>query len=271
MQGTIVMLMALSGLGCHHKSCDVTYVPSYYGTGACYSGSCYGGGYATVAEPSCYSGCYSSGYSGCYSSGYSGCYSSGYGCYGGGYDSCYSGCYSSGYGCYGGGYDSCYSGRRHGCLLSGLFHCFGGWGGSWKQGCGLFGGHHRGHGYDDGSYGSDFGGDYYSTSYSNYSPAVFGSSIPIYETPMNTGQGAAANSSSYAPATPAPEIPATPAPCRDHTASANSCACARPRQLPLRRCRPLRPWLPRFQLPRSRLQQRSSPRSDLILGPWSDH
>ena len=37
MQGTIVMLMALSGLGCHHKSCDVTYVPSYYGTGACSS------------------------------------------------------------------------------------------------------------------------------------------------------------------------------------------------------------------------------------------
>src|SRR5271166_5429028 len=101
MQGTIVMLMALSGLGCHHKACDVTYVPSYYGTGACYGG-CYGGGYATVAEPSCYSGCYSSGYSGCYSSSY---------------DSCYSGSY----GCYGGGYDSCYSGRRHGCLLSGLF------------------------------------------------------------------------------------------------------------------------------------------------------
>src|SRR5271157_2225866 len=122
MQGTIVMLMALSGLGCHHKSCDVAYVPSYYDTGACYGG-CYGGGYATVVEPSCYSGCYSSGYSGCYSSGYGGCYG---GCYGGGYDSCYSGCY-------GGGYDSCYSGRRHGGLLSGLFHCFGGWGGSWKQ------------------------------------------------------------------------------------------------------------------------------------------
>src|SRR5271157_4032255 len=111
MQGTIVMLMALSGLGCHHKSCDVAYVPSYY--------------------------------------------------------------------------DSCYSGRRHGCLLSGLFHCFGGWGGSWKQGCGLFGGHHRGYGYDDGYY----GGDYYSTSYSDYSPAVFGSTMPIYETPMTTGQG----------------------------------------------------------------------------------
>src|SRR5208282_4090835 len=181
MQGTIVMLMALSGLGCHHKSCDVAYVPSYYDTGACYGG------------------CYSSGYSGCYSSGYGGCYG---GCYGGGYDSCYSGCY-------GGGYDSCYSGRRHGCLLSGLLHCFGGWGGSWKQGCGLFGGHHRGYGYDDGYY----GGDYYSTSYSDYSPAVFGSTMPIYETPMTTGQGAAVSSPSYeAPATPAPETPATAAP-----------------------------------------------------------
>ena len=79
MQGTIVMLMALSGLGCHHKSCDVAYVPSYYGTGACYGG-CYVTEYSSVVEPSCYSGCYSSGY-GCYG----GCYSSGYGCYGGCY------------------------------------------------------------------------------------------------------------------------------------------------------------------------------------------
>src|SRR5271157_5635580 len=178
MQGTIVMLMALSGLGCHHKSCDVAYVPSYYDTGACYGG-CYGGGYATVVEPSCYSGCYSSGYSGCYSNGYGGCY------------------------------DSCYSGRRHGGLLSGLFHCFGGWGGSWKQGCGRFGGHHRGYAYDACCY----GGDYYSTSYSDYSPAVFGSTMPIYETPMTTGQGAASSSPAYeAPATPAPETPATAAP-----------------------------------------------------------
>ena len=46
MQGTIVMLMALSGLGCHHKSCDVAYVPSYYGTGACSSTGC-----ATTATP----------------------------------------------------------------------------------------------------------------------------------------------------------------------------------------------------------------------------
>src|SRR5208337_3920538 len=147
MQGTIVMLMALSGLGCHHKSCDVAYVPSYYGTGACYGG-CYGGGYATVVEPSCYSGCYSSGYSGCYSSGYGGCY--------------------------GGCYDSCYSGRRHGCLLSALFHCFGG----------LFG-HHRA--YDYGGYDGDYG--FYSTSYSDYFPADFDSSMPIYETPMTTGEG----------------------------------------------------------------------------------
>ena len=27
MQGTVVMLMALSGLGCHNKSCDVVYAP----------------------------------------------------------------------------------------------------------------------------------------------------------------------------------------------------------------------------------------------------
>ena len=57
MQGTIVMLMALSGLGCHHKACDTAYAPS------CYSGGCYGGCYATeystVVEPSCYSACYS--------------------------------------------------------------------------------------------------------------------------------------------------------------------------------------------------------------------
>ena len=134
MQGTIVMLMALSGLGCHHKSCDVAYVPSYYGTGACYGG-CYVTEYSSVVEPSCYSGCYSTGY-GCYSGCYGGCY--GGGCYGGG---CYGGgCYGGG--CYGGGcYGGCYGGGRHGGLLSGLFHCFGGWGGSWKQGCGLFGRH----------------------------------------------------------------------------------------------------------------------------------
>ncbi len=45
MQATVVMLMALTGLGCHHKKCEPVY------------------------ETSCYSSCYSS--SGCYSSCYS--------------------------------------------------------------------------------------------------------------------------------------------------------------------------------------------------------
>ena len=79
MQGTIVMLMALSGLGCHHKGCDMVYTPSCY-SGGCYGGcydGCYATAYATVVEPSCYSACYSSGYSGCYG-----------GCYGGGYGGC---------------------------------------------------------------------------------------------------------------------------------------------------------------------------------------
>ena len=48
MQGTIVMLMALSGLGCHHKNCAPAYAPACYSAG--YSG-CYGGcyGMATAA------------------------------------------------------------------------------------------------------------------------------------------------------------------------------------------------------------------------------
>ena len=64
MQGTIVMMMALSGLGCHHKKCCVDYVapcytvsypaPSHQG---CYGGGgyggCYGGSMAYVA-PACY-------------------------------------------------------------------------------------------------------------------------------------------------------------------------------------------------------------------------
>jgi hypothetical protein len=84
MQGTVVMLLALSGLGCHHKSVVTTgYVETCYSSG-CYS-SCYSGS-------SCYSSCYSSGYSSCYSSCYSGAaYSpADYSCY-----SCYSSCYSS--------------------------------------------------------------------------------------------------------------------------------------------------------------------------------
>lgn len=76
MQGTIVMLMALSGLGCHHKACDVAYAPSCYSDGG--FGQYYSSGYAAVVEPSCYSSCYATGYSGCYGGGYGG-YSAGWG------------------------------------------------------------------------------------------------------------------------------------------------------------------------------------------------
>ena len=91
---------------------------------------------------------------------------------------------------------------RHG-LFRGLFSCFG------ARGCGLFGRHHRA--YDDCTFVADSG--CYGGSYGDYSPAVFGSSVPIYETPMSTGQGGAVYSSpapaTEAPATPAPEKPAT--------------------------------------------------------------
>ena len=65
MHGTVVMLMALSGLGCHYKNADVTYAPSCYSSvsDSCYSG-CYSAGYTSIVEPSCYSSCYSSGYGG---------------------------------------------------------------------------------------------------------------------------------------------------------------------------------------------------------------
>jgi hypothetical protein len=104
MQGTVVMLIALSGLGCHHKSCDVAYAPPSY---SCFSSGCYANVYPQgYVSPSSYSGCYSSCYSGCYS-----------GCYGGG---CYGGCYSGGYG------------GHHGCgLFAKLFSCCGGGRSSW--------------------------------------------------------------------------------------------------------------------------------------------
>ena len=41
MQGTLVMLVALSGLGCHNKGCDVAYAPPTYS-------SCFGGGYGLL-------------------------------------------------------------------------------------------------------------------------------------------------------------------------------------------------------------------------------
>jgi hypothetical protein len=75
MQGTVVMLLALSGLGCHHKKSAPVYVETSYSS--CYTDGCYS---------SCYSG------TGCYSSCYSGAaYSPAeYSCY-----SCYSSCYSA--------------------------------------------------------------------------------------------------------------------------------------------------------------------------------
>ena len=100
MQVTFVMMLALSGLGCHHKSCDADYVPSCSGTGACDSER-YAIEYATMVEPSCYSCCYTDcnmnrdgcsrtghardgwgpsagGYVGCYAGGAVGCGSSRY-------------------------------------------------------------------------------------------------------------------------------------------------------------------------------------------------
>src|SRR4051812_36716778 len=104
MQGTLVVLMALSGLGCHHKNCDTPVVASCYSTGyygscyssgGCYSSSCYGStGYsmpvAYVASEQSYTSpqsvSYGSPQGGCYTSAcYSSCYSS----------ACYSSCYSS--------------------------------------------------------------------------------------------------------------------------------------------------------------------------------
>ena len=41
MQGTLVMLVVLSGLGCHNKGCDVAYGPPTYT-------SCFGGGYVAA-------------------------------------------------------------------------------------------------------------------------------------------------------------------------------------------------------------------------------
>ncbi len=78
MQGTIAMLMVLSGLGCHHKGCTDCYATPY--AGGCYT-ACYDVGYMPYA-PACYAGTYAGG------------------CYG---TSCYSSCYSSS--CYG---SSCY-------------------------------------------------------------------------------------------------------------------------------------------------------------------
>jgi hypothetical protein len=158
------MLVALSGLGCHNKGCDVAYVvPTYTG---CFSGGCYSNWYPGPVMPSCYSGCYG----GCYGGG---CY--GGGCYGGG---CYGGwgggCFGSWYGgsfasCYGGG---CYTGfhRRFGCGggHGGLFSCF-----RKRSSC-------SGCGYVSMDWGC-YGG--------SYSPPIFGSALGMTYAPYTTPQG----------------------------------------------------------------------------------
>ena len=163
MQGTIVMMLALSGLGCHHKSCAPAYVPACYSSsfgGGCYGGGGYGGGgyggfggmaYTTYVAPSCYSACYSSCYSGGYAGGYGG------GGYGGGFGGgCYGGGGFGGGGCYGGGH-----GGGHGCFLSRLFHhkssCYSSY---YPMAGGCYGGGGYGGGYGGLSYGMPVYGSY---------------------------------------------------------------------------------------------------------------
>ena len=62
------MLMALSGLGCHNKSCDVAYAPPTY---SCFGGGCYANVYPSdYVAPASLLRLLFGGYSGCYS----GCY-----------------------------------------------------------------------------------------------------------------------------------------------------------------------------------------------------
>lgn len=163
MQGTMVMLLALSGLGCGHSAHKAPVYDS------CYS-SCYGG----VAYDACYDSCYSACYGGGFvQTSYGSCYSSCYGgsCYATGYDACYSSCYGGS--CYGGGLFK----RKHG----GLFSCFGGGGG-------LFGHKHKRAYYDacysacygpTAYYDSCYSACYFSPVYTNaYDMPVFGTYTP---------------------------------------------------------------------------------------------
>ncbi len=160
MQGTLVMLVGLSGLGCHNKGCDVAYAPPSYSS--CFSSGCYSNWYPEPVTPACYSSCYSGGYSGCYGGG---CYGS----FGGsGFGSCYGGSFDS---CYGGG---CYTGhhrRMGGCGLGKLFSCFH----KNRSSC-----------YADSCYSSS---SCYSSCYaSSYSPAIFGSALGMTYPAYGSGQ-----------------------------------------------------------------------------------
>ncbi len=187
MQGTVMMLMALSGLGCHNKGCDMVYAPPTY---SCYSSGCYANVYPSYVSPQSYTGCYAGGYSGCYATVYDGgCF--GGGCYGGGLSSCYS---------------ACYGGRHHGCgLLAKLFSCCG----AKRHGCY---GSSYGYGGDFGAYEADFYGPFgydlpYSASMNGYARAFnYGVGAPG-EADMGYSGGLPAAGT---PTEAAPPVPATP-------------------------------------------------------------
>lgn len=81
MQATVVMLIALSGLGCHHKSChSVCFPPA-----SCAADVRYAVVYETVVEPSLYNPCRGAG---CVSTS---CTRAGWGPSTGGYVGCYAG------------------------------------------------------------------------------------------------------------------------------------------------------------------------------------
>jgi hypothetical protein len=200
MQGTVVLLMALSGLGCHHKSCD-----------GCYD-----------AAPACYSGCYGGvGYDGCYS-GYPstqvGYISSAPGCYGAGYSACYTPAYSS---CYGAVYDASYAAAcycddypSHGWFCGPRRR----WGGG---GCGLFScfRRNRGCGCYATSYGCDAGvydGCYSTPVFGSYAPTYAGNMI--YGNSQIYGAGQVIGSTAYpsaAQTATAPVMTPTPTPAPD--------------------------------------------------------
>jgi hypothetical protein len=142
MQGTMVMLLALSGMGCHHGG----HAPSY---DACYS-ACYDACYAGVSYDACYGDAYDACYSACYGGGFE------MGAYGTTYDACYSSCYDS---CY----SSCYGGKHGG----GLFSCF----------KGLFG--HKKKKHYDSCYSACYGPTYYDACYDSCYSSCYGGSVPM--------------------------------------------------------------------------------------------
>ena len=187
MQGTIVMLMALSGLGCHHRDCAPAVATGcndsgYVGYAAPMLNDCQQGcGQTSYVAPSCYSGCYSTGYSGSYSAGYSSCYSQPT-----------SGCFPSGWNHKRHGLFGWLCGRRRSCDVCDVPVSNGcGYNAPVSNGCGCNG---------NGSvYGSDF------------APAVYGSYTPVYSAGQVTGAVQATTTTPAATLEPAATVPPPPA------------------------------------------------------------